>query len=585
MCNKALRHDLIECPTVQEGPTSIQRRIKSLRASKKIPDDEKFPLITKLQEIKAEQRGSGKQKPKPIKTTKPTKTPNPVVQSPSPLEPSDPQAKEAADYKGASKESPLNRAASSSRGSSSDEGNQRELILPGVGEASSLAALLDALVKGPGGGLLTIDDLPSSNDDDEGKMSGELEEDEAEERQLPAKSSTKDPDSDSDIQIGDEDSSNPGAESRNPDKVLSEVQLPAPDHSSGPQSAKTDYAGDGSVTLAAAGDESTGTINAIPGGHPPDDRPLEMQVDDIQDDYGKAKNQVSLAEEGGADQQSPPSPVPESGKELESHTQRNKGRKRPATEDASNGRKRAKAATKTPKKVESLSLTQVSETIQHSVTRASKRTPPETLAGQGSRLSRTETKRSANANGLAAKKYNDANELAAPTPVSLGGWTTLRGSSPSVREDGGVMDDELLSSSPRLTQSGKKRAKKKETPTSKGNPLSKRQLPLPYLLCSPPDDPPNVLESDSQEETEVVDSLNDTHVPRRRRLSEISGPFYVKPSRPTRLSAFREKAAELYGKKGKRGSDVGDESESSPDSDSEPEPVSHIPKQRRAGRT
>src|SRR6266576_4010917 len=50
-CTKASKHDLADCPLVQEGPLAIQKRIKALRATKKYSDEEKMPVIEGLKQV------------------------------------------------------------------------------------------------------------------------------------------------------------------------------------------------------------------------------------------------------------------------------------------------------------------------------------------------------------------------------------------------------------------------------------------------------------------------------------------------------------------------------------------------------
>lgn len=190
-CNKAPRHDLADCPLIQEGAIAIQKRIRALRASKKYPNKEKLPVIDGLKQIKQDLRTKAKETDKASK-----------VNALSHSHPSSrPQAKDVSsdrmnDVAGVSSQAqPVNRRSSqgSSRASSTGvsrpvarlimkrQGNGDGSLIPPRNEEVSTVDL-QALIRGPKDALLSVNDLPSSdeNDDDAERMSGGPEEDEVE---------------------------------------------------------------------------------------------------------------------------------------------------------------------------------------------------------------------------------------------------------------------------------------------------------------------------------------------------------------------------------------------------------------------
>ena len=188
VCTKAPRHDLVDCPLVQEGPVAIQKRIRALRASRKYGDEEKLPVIDELKQIKQDIRTKAKRLDKESKVN--TQSHSHPSSGPEAKDiPSD-RTNDAARV--SSQAQPVNRQ--SSQGSSGTSSTDTYLLAPqlrnGDGDGSlapppseELSTVdLQALIRGPEDAFLSVNDLPSSdeNDDEEERMSGEPEEDEVE---------------------------------------------------------------------------------------------------------------------------------------------------------------------------------------------------------------------------------------------------------------------------------------------------------------------------------------------------------------------------------------------------------------------
>jgi hypothetical protein len=196
-CTKASKHDLADCPLVQEGPLAIQKRIKALRATKKYSDAEKTPVIEGLKQVKQDIRDKAKQSTKESKV-------NAQSHSHPSSRPQDAEANNVSsdrinDVAGVSSQArPVtqlsNKGSSGTSLTDSTPGAVVQLSAEkqadGDGSLNSLipshnvdlsAVDLQELIRGPKGALVSVNDLPSSdeNDDDE-RMSGGPEEDEME---------------------------------------------------------------------------------------------------------------------------------------------------------------------------------------------------------------------------------------------------------------------------------------------------------------------------------------------------------------------------------------------------------------------
>ncbi|KAF8345960.1 hypothetical protein F5887DRAFT_964282 [Amanita rubescens] len=195
-CTKASKHDLADCPLVQEGPLAIQKRIKALRATKKYSDKEKTPVIEGLKQVKQDIRDKAKQSTKESKV-------NAQSHSHPSSRPQDAEANDVSDrindVAGVSSQArPVTQLSNKgSSGTSSTDSTPGAVVqlsaekqADGDGSLNSLipshnvdlsAVDLQELIRGPKEALVSVNDLPSSdeNDDDE-RMSGGPEEDEVE---------------------------------------------------------------------------------------------------------------------------------------------------------------------------------------------------------------------------------------------------------------------------------------------------------------------------------------------------------------------------------------------------------------------
>lgn len=196
-CTKASIHDLDDCPLVQEGPVAIQKRIKALRATKKYSEEEKIPIIEGLKQAKQDLRDKAKQSTKESKVN--AQSHSDPSSRPQDAEANDVSSDRINDVAGVSSQARLVTQLSDngSSGTSSTEtlpgavvqlsaeeqadgdGSFNSLIPSHNGDLSAVD--LEELIRGPKDALVSVNDLSSSdeNDDDE-RMSGGPEEDEVE---------------------------------------------------------------------------------------------------------------------------------------------------------------------------------------------------------------------------------------------------------------------------------------------------------------------------------------------------------------------------------------------------------------------
>ncbi|KAF8622759.1 hypothetical protein AX15_006847 [Amanita polypyramis BW_CC] len=634
VCTKAPKHNLIDCPIVKEGPLSIQKRIKALRASKKLSNEEKLPVIDELKKIKEDQ----KIKAKESKVN---------AQSHSSSRPQDAEANETSPecmegIAGVSKQPhPVNQVVSSSQETSSSEtplgsdiqgkaekratdGNNP--ILPDVGDALDLANLdLDALVRGPENTMLSINDLLSSeeNDEDTEKMSGETE-DEAEEQYLLL-SSLGDGSSDDGDSDGEHD--NGGG----PTDILGQIEghtavietlrnapravSSSPREQSVPEPPRKNTSGgrdgevDGSVAVTDSEEEAS-TAELLGG-----DKEGKTTNGDRDDPAISPNNRLNQRLER-ADASS------FIGESNENPSVLNKRRTKSSVtvEGGEIDPKPKRPVTRRRKR--EMSLSQVSDVIQTSAVQIKPSPRATSEAPANNYEPRTPGRRSVK---LVGKIKHESNGKGKETSTKLRRKADDKGAKPSdlmtgqdqetsplpilvpklmaptlssrTEDDGSIMNDEVVSSSPLAAKPSTRKKKASEgTPvgSSKNQPLfvpSQSQMPFPYSQNSHLEDRLEDAKSDSGEEAEVDDTLTANGHTRHKfkRLSEIREQALfgrrLSLNAPQLHASTTGDRADLYGKQGKRGNDYDndDDDDDGSDSDSEVEKGSHIPKTRRAG--
>ncbi|KAK2463171.1 hypothetical protein APHAL10511_004826 [Amanita phalloides] len=650
VCSKAPKHELMNCPLVQEGPSAIQKRIKALR-SRKIPD---LPLIQELIKIKNDIREKAKRSAEKAKVNAQSRS-HPTASRPPDAGDNDVSSNRTKKVAGASpQQRPVNQLApgdrdpsrTSSDASSLDAGVQqrreekldgdKSFISPSVGDLSTLASLdLDPVVRGPESTLLLVNDLPSSEDenDDADRMSGEPEEDEVEKSYPRSKSSRSDSSEreGSDVDDGGEVPmnriANVHAENHDTAAVIS------PD----PSAIINNNSKERSIPQPSEkGVTSIDVRDAAKGGVPPvrsrtlgDDQPVSDNLNNSGVITGAAgpvrglvtpvENLASSITQAFAENNSTRSirrssrrtrgtEVEEANKSTNSspalrHNERMKhsaGVEAISAEQATGKRKRA--ATKTPREGKGISLSQafdaVHDSVTKSITRAPSpparehelRTPRVKSTGKTTRASngkgkdnsaklhdKTMQKNAANAIVMDLRTGRSKGQEARKASPPITNWTTLQDDSSII--DGLVPSSPLAATSNASKKGTRKGAKKAVKKTVEKVPTPSSDNDLLVDLPS---------RSDSEEEAEVNSSLTTNGQPSHgyRRISDISGQAFAKrpnsnPTRP-RTSKANE-AADLYGRQGKRGDDVEDESDSDSNSDFEIEKKSHIPKERIAG--
>lgn len=448
------------------------------------------------------------------------------------------------------------------------------MTLPHIGDVSGLANFdLDVLMKGPESSFLSINDMPSSDDDsdEEEKMSGEPESDEVEKPTFAKL--MRDDSSNSDTNDGKYD---------DPDESEKHA-VGSSKHTQSHNSSGPKHSEDGDTLGDGGSDINASTVNAVRDAKSTETTGLSGgQADDIvsaPDVHSSSPNPMNTSEEQqnmDDDWEAKQDPL-EGASSNEKLPRPRKGREEPSS--VSSGRKHVKAA-KT-KKTDGVSLSQVSKELEESAARN-----PKTPARARNKLT------SNTSNQSAAKLAADA-ASAQRSPTSVDNWTAWKEElSSHPDDDGSILVDELLpSSSPVATRSQPHRNKKAFNGTASKDDISEppnSQPSLPLSQKTRLQDPIEDAESNSEKEVKDGDSHRRRRNSRYRRLSEIRSESIHKSLQVPRMtpSAPRDKAAEFYGRKG-RANEIKSSSESSSDSDSEVgnQSHSHIPKKRVAGTT
>ncbi|PFH50889.1 hypothetical protein AMATHDRAFT_60216 [Amanita thiersii Skay4041] len=629
ICFKTPDHPLTECKAVAAGSESIKSSTNKLKASKDLPKEQTSQLVVQLHEMVQNHEGKRKKTSKP-KTYVQDKSPSPPlpVQSTDnnvatgstndatqlPLGSESPVSNRSSPASLGGKEAALTATQPSNVGKKSRTIGQEPLILPDIGDVSAFADLdLDALIRGPESSLLSINDLPSSDEapDDDAELPVTLEEDDVERRRQKAR------DDDSSENDGDEPEDNDYEDRYNVEIVTGQaLQDPrlSPTVDNEVFFPRSPVEGD---KLVPAAEE---IINPLGTGHTQsqilreddfattgDDqgRPDSPKVvDPVGNNNGVPEFEKSTSEGAPTNTLSDKLDVtavpetngaPRTSEDKDDPIEPAEDFNEPERSLPGNHRKQTKDPGK-GKRNNTYTLSQVSQTINSAV-RRSRQLPviaPDIQQGPARRSKRIEfaekekrssqetagkTKRKRIKTGVLASPSDLVVEREAPsTPISLDKWTVLKEpvSSPD-RED----SDEVT-----VTRSGRRvrRIPFIDLNDSESQPTIPDSLELS-------NDEKRGEDSDSEEEEEVNSSLklNRRSPPSYRRLSDIQvqNLFSHRPRfEPARFSSpvrRQDRAADLYGRKGKNGDEQEGESDSDSDSDSEVENQSHIPKSRIAG--